>query len=217
MTVFCLLIFIIIYLETPLSDVKRVEVEGNLNVADETIVKLTGIDQRTNFWSVDKNETEKAVESHEQIKKAEIKKIFPNTILVQITEWKRVAYVSSGSSFYPILENGHMLKETKSVKAPDAPILIGFKEDEYTQLMAKQLKSLPRSISYSISEIHYTPVKMDPYQITLYMNNGFEVRASLKTFADKMKSYPLIVKELDPKEKGVIHLEVGTYFESYEK
>ena len=92
MTVFCLLIFIIIYLETPLSDVKRVEVEGNLNVADETVVKLTGIDQRTNFWSVDKNQTEKAVESHEQIKKAEIKKIFPNTILVQITEWKPVAY-----------------------------------------------------------------------------------------------------------------------------
>jgi cell division protein FtsQ len=37
------------------------------------------------------------------------------------------------------------------------------------------------------------------------------VTASLKTFGQKMNSYPAIVKELPKGEKGIIHMEVATY------
>ncbi|WP_412674495.1 FtsQ-type POTRA domain-containing protein [Aeribacillus composti] len=61
---FSLLILLIIYLETPLSKVKNVEVSGNVNVPSDEIISLSGIDQQTNFWSVNKEKTIKALKKH---------------------------------------------------------------------------------------------------------------------------------------------------------
>jgi cell division protein FtsQ len=48
------------------------------------------------------------------------------------------------------------------------------------------------------------------------MNDGFEVRATLRTFSDKMVHYPSIISQLDPNKKGIIDLEVGSFFKAYE-
>ncbi|WP_337999011.1 hypothetical protein [Bacillus methanolicus] len=49
------------------------------------------------------------------------------------------------------------------------------------------------------------------------MNDGFEVNATLRGFAEKMAHYPSIVSQLDPDKKGVIDLEVGSYFKAYDE
>ena len=48
---------------------------------------------------------------------------------------------------------------------------------------------MPEEIRNSISEIIYTPKKTDEYSINAFMNDGNEVRATLRTFAEKMKYY----------------------------
>ena len=68
----------------------------------------------------------------------------------------------------------------------------------------------------SISEIHYTPKKTDHYHISLFMNDGFEVSATLRSFSEKMAHYPSIISQLDPNKKGIIDLEVGSYFKAFE-
>ena len=82
--------------------------------------------------------------------------------------------------------------------------------------MIAALEELPEVVMNSISEIHSQPIKTDRYLIKLYMNDGYEVNASLRTFSDKMAHYPSIVSQLDPSKKGVIDLEVGSYFKAYE-
>ena len=81
--------------------------------------------------------------------------------------------------------------------------------------MIKSLENLPTEISNSISEIHYTPKKTDPYHISLFMNDGFEVSATLRSFSEKMVHYPSIISQLDPNKKGIIDLEVGSYFKAF--
>jgi cell division protein FtsQ len=49
------------------------------------------------------------------------------------------------------------------------------------------------------------------------MNDGYVVTASIKTFADRMKTYPSIISQLNGSKKGIIHLEVATYFEEFGK
>ena len=39
----------------------------------------------------------------------------------------------------------------------------------------------------------------------------------LRTFAEKMAHYSSIVSQLLPDQKGVINLEVGSYFKAYEQ
>ena len=78
------------------------------------------------------------------------------------------------------------------------------------------MKELPPEIVNIISEVHYTPKNTDKYHITLFMNDGFEVSATILTFSEKMVHYPSIVSQLDPKVKGVIDMEVGSFFKAYE-
>ena len=78
--------------------------------------------------------------------------------------------------------------------------------------MMKELDKLPSEILNSISEIYYSPKKTDLYHISLFMNDGFEVSATLRSFSEKMVHYPSIISQLDPNKKGLIDLEVGSYF-----
>lgn len=215
--IFFMLLLVIIYLQTPLSKVSTIKVTGAINVSEETIKKLSGITNETSYWKIKEEEVMDKIKTHEQIKEVQIEKKLPSTVIIKVEEFKRVAYVLTDSVFYPILENGGFLEEEATLKVPDAPILREWDKPELIQNMAQQLEKLPSSITNSISEIHHTPVETDDEQITVYMNDGYEVVATISTFAKKMKSYPTIVSQLDPEIKGTIHLEVGSYFEAYNK
>ena len=44
------------------------------------------------------------------------------------------------------------------------------------------------------------------------MDDGFEIRAIMSNFAEQMTYYPDITAQLHDYEKGVIDMEVGTFF-----
>lgn len=215
---FFMLILCIIYFQSPLSDVRHIEVKGNHHVSASRIIQASGLTNRTSFWKVKGEKIEQAIESLPEVKHAAVEKQFPNTVVLSITERKRVAYIEHKQTFLPILENGNILMKNKpKVALSDAPILVDWKDGEKIQEIAGQLAQLPSYILNAISEIHYTPTKYDPYHITVYMNDGFEVSATVPNFAEKMRLYPQIVKQLNPDAKGVIHLEVSNYFKAYEE
>lgn len=216
-SLFFLLIMLVIYFQSPLSHVKEIKVQGNESVSDEAIINRSGLKTGNNIWKLDKKEAVENIEDLQEVKNVKVKLGFPNTVYLQIKEFKTIAYVSNGTKFHPILENGLIVVNNTEGGVPvSAPILSSFKEDGVLEHMAKELKELPPEIMNVISEIYYTPKKTDKYHITLYMNDGFEVSATILSFSDKMVHYPSIVSQLDPKTKGVIDLEVGSFFKAYE-
>jgi len=68
----------------------------------------------------------------------------------------------------------------------------------------------------AISEIHHDPKETDKYHVFLFMNDGFEVNATIPTLSVKMAHYPSIVSQLDPEVKGIIDIEVGSFFKAYD-
>lgn len=217
LALFFVLIAGVIYFQSPLSKVKNITVSGSLSYSNDQIAEKSGISRRTNVWKIRKTETERTLEKIQEIKNATVQVKLPNTISIEIEEYSRLAYISKGKSFYPVLENGNILGEKKIEEIPvNAPILIGFKEGKVLDEMIGSLEDLPEGVINSISEIHSDPSKTDAFLIKLYMNDGFEVKASLRTFTEKMEHYPSIVSQLDPAKKGIIDLEVGSYFKAYE-
>ncbi|KXG10460.1 cell division protein FtsQ/DivIB [Anoxybacillus rupiensis] len=215
---FFMLILCIVYFQSPLSYVKHIEIKGNQHISSEKIIQLSGLANGTSFWKVKEEKIKQAIEEHPEIKQVEMQKKFPNTIVLYIKERRRVAYIEHKQTFFPLLENGQILmKNAPKTVLSDAPILVDWKRGEDIQDMAGQLAKLPPYILSAISEIHYAPSDEDRYHITVYMNDGFEVSASVKNFAEKMLLYPEIVKKLDPNVKGVIHLEVSNYFKAYDQ
>jgi|GEM_PF-151293 len=210
-----LLIAVVIYLQSPLSNVGNIEVQGERHVTADEIKELANITTETNYWKVDTDSIKNNVESHKEIKSVNVNRDFPNTVQIQVEEAERIGYVQTNGEFSAILENGTKLEAASSLPGGDAPILAGFSKQTYLEEMSKQLKELPQSVTNLISEIHWEPKEDNPYQIRLYMNDGFQVLASIRNFSNKMTIYPSIVAQLEEGAEGIIHIDVGAYFEEY--
>jgi len=214
---FFTMIVVVAYSQSPLSHVKNITVIGNDMYSDAELIKTSGITNSTNIWKVSKSDIASKLQRLSEIKQAKIKVHWPNTIQIQVQEHIRVAYLQQDKNYFPIMENGKILKDKKTEIIPvNSPILFEFKEGDVLNQMVKELKILPSEILNSISEIHYSPKKTDQYHISLFMNDGFEVSATLRSFSEKMVHYPSIISQLDPNKKGIIDLEVGSYFKAFE-
>jgi cell division protein FtsQ len=215
---FFLLLLTVVYFQSPLSDVKNIQIEGNRYVSDEKIINVSGLNERTSFWGVNKQLIVEKLTSLQEISEVTVERVFPNTLQVKIKELSRVAYLEVEGKYYPILESGNILDEDSSMQRfpIDAPLLIGWSTDQELAEMAAELSNLPESLINRISEIYFTPVLEDPLRITLYMNDGFEVSSTIRHFSEKIRPYQAIVKELDPNIKGIIHMKMNPYFEQFD-
>ncbi|WP_347860660.1 cell division protein FtsQ/DivIB [Salimicrobium sp. PL1-032A] len=205
------LIAIVIYLQSPLSNVAEIKVEGQKKVTEDEVREWSGITENSNLWAIDRSSVSEKLTANPELKEATINRNFPNTITITVSERERVAYVKEEESYAPILENGKILEEKQDYPG-DGPILSGFPEKENLEEIAIEISNLPVSISSLISEVHWVE-DGESGKVQLYMNDGYTVLASIRYFAEKMPSYPSIVSQLNPDATGVIHVGVGTYFE----
>ena len=215
---FFILIACVVYIQSPLSHVRLIKVAGNSLYSEEQLADVAGISKKDNVWKIQKGAAAEKIKKLPEIKDAEVKLILPNTVQINVKEHGWIGYLVKNGGFFPVLENGKILSENKKENLTEnVPVLVGFEEGKALDELAEALGSLPEEIKNSISEIHYTPQKTDKFHVSLFMNDGFEVSASLRTFSDKMVHYPSIASQLDPNVKGVIDLEVGSFFKAYEK
>jgi cell division protein FtsQ len=217
LVLFFTMIAVVAYVQSPLSHVKKITINGNEMLSTDEIISKTGIKEDTNIWSIKKKEVAKELQGLSEINRAEVKMQWPNSIIINIQERKKVAYLENENFYYPVMETGKVLKDRQITEIPvNAPILFKFNEGAILNEMIAELDKLPDAILNSISEIHYSPKKTDDYHISLFMNDGFEVSATMRSFSDKMVHYPSIISQLDPNQKGIIDLEVGSFFKAYE-
>ncbi|MGE8204173.1 cell division protein FtsQ/DivIB [Heyndrickxia sp. NPDC080065] len=214
-SLFFLLILFVVYFQSPLSHVRKITVEGNQTINKKLVLDKSGISTKTNIWNIDKEKIASKITNIPEIKKAKVKVLFPNNIVINIKERATIAYISEGTKLLPVLENGSVLDNQQDSMLTNVPILTSFNKGKILTEMVNQLQQLPDEIINSISEIHYSPKKTDTYHITLYMNDGFEVSATIRTLAEKIIHYPSIISQLDPNVKGIIDLEVGSFFKAF--
>ncbi|MGJ7922487.1 cell division protein FtsQ/DivIB [Neobacillus sp. LXY-4] len=215
---FFLLMGCIIYFQSPLSHVRYINITGNETYSAQYLTKLSSLSKKTNIWKINEGSIEEKLRNLPEVKSAEVHVKLPSTVSIKIKEHKRIAYIGKDETFSAVLENGEILPEMKKGTFPvQAPILIGFKKGKVLNEMIAGLEKLPDGIVNSISEVHYTPKETDQYRIVLYMNDGFQVIATLRNFDEKMVHYPSIMSQLNPDEKGIIDLEVGSYFKAFEQ
>lgn len=213
---FFILIGLIIYFQSPLSHVNRITVKGNQVYSDKQIITQSGLSKSTNVWKMNKKAVSEQIRQLNQVKSAQIDIVFPNQIEITVSEYERIAYVMEEKRFSPVLENGDILETEKTSEVPvNGLLLFSFHDGDILKMMIRELQTIPEEILFAISEIHHTPKEMDAYQIKLFMNDGFEVRATLRSFSEKMVHYPAIIGQLDRNKKGVIDLEVGSFFKEY--
>ena len=79
----------------------------------------------------------------------------------------------------------------------ESPVLNNFKNPDTAQTDDNTaIENGQDGLSHSISEIIFEGDEKDSDSITVYMDDGFEVRAFISTFAEKMAYYPDITAQL---------------------
>lgn len=214
LSIFFLLISLIIYLQSPLSHIKLIEVTGNRHLSEEEVIEGSELSTDTNIWTVNEEKTEQSISKIPLVKEVTVEKKLPWTVKITLEEHARVGYLKKENELYPILGNSTILSPVSTLKG-DAPLLIDFNEDEYLTRMTVELNKLPDTILNLISEIHWKPSEEDKNKIFLYMNDGYIVNGTIRKFAEKMQIYPSIVSQLNPESEGIIHIGVGAYFEEF--
>ncbi|GER68157.1 cell division protein DivIB [Weizmannia acidilactici] len=216
LSTFFTLVMLIIYLESPLSRVHHIRIEGNEAVGRQLILKKSGVTTSTNIWNIHKEAIQKKIGQIPEIESVKVGIALPNNLYIKVKEHEKIGYLQEQGRFLPVLDNGRIVRRAIRNIPADSLIFSGFRQDRHLHDMIGQMQKLPDSITNAISEVRYSPSKVDDGLVTLYMNNGFEVRASIATFAEKMVHYPSIISQIGPGKKGVIDLEVGSYFKAYD-
>jgi len=217
LTIFIILIACVVYLQSPYSKVNKVVVNGNNVVSVEDVQQLSNIDNETNIWMLQKRKTMNNISEHPLIDTVKMKRVLPQTVELTVTEHEIIGYTMEKGKYYPILIDGSVLKDFPMEYRGDRPFILNFDEQAYMEMIATQLSELPEHVLKLISEVSWEPTKNNKNKILLYMNDGFVVDATLRDFSEKMKNYPSIIAQLDPKEKGIVHMGVGIYFEKFKK
>ena len=205
----------LLYFQSPYSHVQSIVVKGaNLATSDEYIER-SGIQEGQSMWEIRTSNAEKVLLKNEWLQDVTVKRTGLTSVTIEVSEWKKAAYVHSEGGFDLVLENGTIYHSSQKTAPVDAPVLSSFENPKALKRMVKELAKLKGEVLSMISQIESVPSEADPYRIRLFMNDGFEIRAVIPSFADKMNYYPSIIAQIGESEKGVIDIEVGSFFQTY--
>ncbi|MEG0260702.1 MAG: FtsQ-type POTRA domain-containing protein [Lysinibacillus sp.] len=213
--VFIFVLAVLLYFQSPYSDIKNINVNGAQLVSDSYYIEGSTLTKGQSMWDFKVADVEKTLKHDKWIKSVDVQRKWLRTVNIEVKEWRKVAYLESDSTYYPLLENGEKF-EQQDVSAPiDAPIFVGFTDEKVIEKLVKQLAKLEPEVLALVSQINTNTASLDPNAIKLFMNDGYEVRAIISTLANKMNYYPSMVVQLTEKEKGIIDLEVGSFFRPF--
>ncbi len=213
--VFVIALLLVLYFQSPLSKIDTIKVKG-AQIHDESFyIEESKLHVGDGLWGFTKNNVKTHLENVEGVQEVDVSRKWFRDVEFTITEWGPIAYIEVDDRYGLLLENGDVFKPEKLVIEEDAPILNGFTDRDQQSRMTTQLKNMENNAYQLISEIIYTGTKDNPDTVTVYMDDGYEVKALIPTFADKMIYYSEIVAQLNGEEKGVIDMEVGTFFTPY--
>ena len=207
-----LILFLSIYLLTPLSTLKHIEVTGTVQTTADQVKEASGIQDSDYTISLllNKDEHAEMVKSDRWIESAKIVYQFPVHFTIEVKEFEIVAYSVSGDNYYPILSSGSI--ESTAVNAANLPekyISVLFNDEEQIKTLISQLNEVSPEIKQEIEKIELAPSKVTSDLLKITMHDTDEILVPLSELGKKLPYYSKIKPQLTV--PSGIDMEVGIY------
>lgn len=217
LSVFVMALLVILYFQSSFSRINEVIVKGS-NIHEQDFYKEeSDLLKDKPIWGFSTQAAEKSLKEIDVVKDASVTRKWLRDVEIKITEWDTIAYIEDQGHYNLLLESGDIFIAGQVIPEEKAPVLIGFSKVENRMKMTAQLIDIKKDVYHLISEIILKEDEKGATDLIVYMDDGYEVRAIISTFAEQMAYYPEITAQLIDYEKGVIDMEVGTFFTPFSK
>ncbi|MBM7705329.1 cell division protein FtsQ [Chryseomicrobium aureum] len=210
---FFTVLLLVLYLQSSISKIQQITVEGTYIVDEQQLLDASSLEIGQSLWSFRASAIEDLLVESPGIEQAEVSRKRWSEVVVTVSEYQPVAFRQTDDSLL-LLENGEEMS-AQFAGSLFGPALQNFDNKEVEQKLISELGKLTQQTRLLISEIASTPSASDPNLVTLYMNDGNTVIVSALDFSEKLSFYPSVLQQIPVGEKGIVDMEVGTFFESY--
>ena len=207
-----LVLFFSIYLLTPYSTLKNIEVTGTVETKADQIKEASGI--RDSDYTFDlllnKDKHAEMIKSNHWIESASIRYQFPTNFTIQVKEYGIVAYYVSGEDHYPILSSGTVETSPVSlVSLPETYMSVLFNDEQQVKILIEQLAEVSPETKQAIKTIELAPSSVTSDLLKITMNDTDEILVPLSELGKKLPYYSKIKPQLTV--PSGIDMEVGIY------
>ena len=207
-----LVLLLSVYLLTPLSTIKNIEVKGNSNTQADDIKQASGIQDSdyTLALLLDKETYAKRIKSNHWIESAKINYQFPTNFTIEVKEFDIVGYYVSGEEHYPILSSGTVESTpVDRLNLPETYLTVTFNDEQQVKELITGLSSISEDIKSQIQKIELAPSKATADLLKITMLDTDEILVPLSELSKKLPYYSKIKPQLS--EPSVVDMEAGVY------
>ena len=104
--------------------VREITVQGGITIAEQEIIRLSGVHQGMNTFAIDDDLVEKNIESNRYLSFVCVDKKLPDKVIIQVKERIPAAAVKYCGILYTVDNRGMVLEESESLEAASASSLI---------------------------------------------------------------------------------------------
>ena len=207
-----LVLLLSIYLLTPLSTIKNIEVKGNSNTQTDDIKQASGIQDSdyTLALLLDKETYAERIKSNHWIESAKINYQFPTNFTIEVKEFDIVGYYVSGEEHYPILSSGTVESTpVDRLNLPETYLTVTFNDEQQVKELITGLSTISEDIKSQIQKIELAPSKATADLLKITMLDTDEILVPLSELSKKLPYYSKIKPQLS--EPSVVDMEAGVY------
>lgn len=207
-----LFLLLSIYLLTPFSTIKHIEVKGNVQTQADDIKQISGIQDSDYTLSVLLNKEKHAekIKSNHWIESAKINYQFPTNFTIEVKEFDIVAYYVSGEEHYPILSSGTVESTPiDRLNLPETYLTVTFNDEQQVKELITGLSTISEDIKSQIQKIELAPSKATADLLKITMLDTDEILVPLSELSKKLPYYSKIKPQLS--EPSVVDMEAGVY------
>ena len=207
-----LVLLLSVYLLTPLSIIKNIEVKGNSNTQADDIKQASGIQDSdyTLALLLDKETYAERIKSNHWIESAKINYQFPANFTIEVKEFDIVGYYVSGEEHYPILSSGTVESTPiDRLNLPETYLTVTFNDEQQVKELITGLSTISEDIKSQIQKIELAPSKATADLLKITMLDTDEILVPLSELSKKLPYYSKIKPQLS--EPSVVDMEAGVY------
>ena len=220
LSLFGILILLVVYMQTSMSNVKEVNVSGLYWLDESYLFQNMELDTSTKFVSLSPSKMSDQMEKLPGVKRVDMDRSWYNVVHVNVTEEKMIAYARAETGDVVVLADGSLHPTgtiTDPQKLKDGPLLREFNSEKELEKIASELEQVDDATRARMSEVILSKQKGEPTRYEIFMNDGNTLLTPTLKLSETVSKYGEIYENIPKGQQGTVVMDGGFYFVPYKK